>query len=174
MNETCLKIFKALMVSAIVAVTLGGCMSIGTQTLKDQVNFSDFRVGKSTKQDVYRKFSQPHDVVTFLGRNGWRYISADTSPEPGMFVLGVLFWPLIFAGQDQYDVTQADFYFDDDGKLIDSVVRKAQISKGIASVTESLSERQRQAIDRVKSEMLQLDVQFDEKAATRSLAYLAI
>ena len=157
-----------------IAVALTGCMSMGTQTLKEHANFADFRVGTSTKQDVYRKFNQPHDVVTFLGRNGWRYISADTSPEPGMFVLGVIFWPLIFAGQDQYDVTQADFYFDDDGKLIDSVVRKAQISKGITVVSDGLSDKQQQAIDRVKAEMLRLGVTFDEKAAKQSLAYLAI
>ena len=147
---------------------------MGTQSLKDQTSMAEFRVGSSTKHDVHRKFGQPHDVISFLGRNGWRYISADTSPEPGMFVLGVIFWPLMFAGQDQYEVTQADFYFDDDGKLIDSVVRKAQISKGITAVTDSLSERQQQAIERIKSEMLRLGATFDEKAAKQSLAYLAI
>lgn len=165
---------RAIAATVLVVVALTGCMSMGTQTLKEHANFADFRVGTSTKQDVYRKFNQPHDVVTFLGRNGWRYISADTSPEPGMFVLGVIFWPLIFAGQDQYDVTQADFYFDDDGKLIDSVVRKAQISKGITAVSEGLSDKQQQVIDRVKAEMLRLGVPFDEKAAKQSLAYLAI
>ena len=164
----------ALAFTIAIAVALTGCMSMGTQTLKEQSNFADFRVGISTKQDIYRKFSQPHDVITFLGRNGWRYISADTSPEPGMFVLGVIFWPLLFAGQDQYDVTQADFFFDENDKLIDSVVRKAQISKGISAVTDGLSERQQQAIDRVKAEMLRLGVTFDEKAAKQSLAYLAI
>ena len=165
---------KTLIVSLAVPLALSGCMSMGTQSLKDHTNMAEFRVGASTKQDVHRKFGQPHDVITFLGRNGWRYISADTSPEPGMFVLGVIFWPLIFAGQDQYEVTQADFYFDDDGKLIDSVMRKAQISKGLTSLTDSLSERQQQAIERIKSEMLRLGAVFDEKAAKQSLAYLAI
>lgn len=169
-----MKSIKKIIYWIVVSAVLTGCSSMGTQTLKENANFADFRVGTSTKQDVYRKFTQPHDVVTFLGRNGWRYISADSSPEPGMFVLGVIFWPLIFAGQDQYDVTQADFYFDDEGKLIDSVVRKAQFSKGITSVSDSLSERQQQAIDRVKSEMLRLGLPFDEKAAKQSLAYLAI
>jgi outer membrane protein assembly factor BamE (lipoprotein component of BamABCDE complex) len=165
---------KALVVSVAAQLFLTGCMSMGTQSLKDHTSMAEFRVGSSTKHDVHRKFGQPHDVISFLGRNGWRYISADTSPEPGMFVLGVIFWPLLFAGQDQYEVTQADFYFDDDGKLIDSVVRKAQISKGITAVTDSLSERQQQAIERIKSEMLRLGATFDEKAAKQSLAYLAI
>jgi hypothetical protein len=53
------------------------------------------------------------------------------------------------------------------------VVRKAQISKGITAVTDSMSERQ-QAIERIKSEMLRLGAAFDEKAAKQTLAYLAI
>lgn len=165
---------KLLIVSFASHLALTGCTSMGTQSLKEQATLSEFRVGSSTKYDIHRKFGQPHDVISFLGRTGWRYISADSSPEPGMFVLGVIFWPLIFAGQDQYEVTQADFYFDDDGKLIDSVVRKAQISKGLSAVTDSISERQQQAIERIKSEMHRLGATFDEKAAKQSLAYLAI
>lgn len=170
------KLKKASVLVAIIALSglLTGCMSMGTQALKDHTNLADFRVGTSTKQDVYRKFGQPHDVITFLGRNGWRYISAETNPEPGMFVLGVIFWPLMLAGQDQYDVTQADFYFDDDGKLIDSVMRKAQISKGITSITDSLSEKQTQALERIKAEMQRIGSPFDEAAAKKSLAYLSI
>lgn len=155
-------------------IAISGCTSMGTSALKDQTTFVGFKVGATTRNDVYQKLGQPHDVTTFLGRNGWRYISADTNPEPGMFVLGVIFWPLALAGQNQYDVTQVDFFFDTEGKLLDSVVRKAQISKGISSVTDALSDQQKQVIDRIKAEMSQIDRRFDEDAAKKSLAYLAI
>ena len=153
---------------------LAGCTSMGAQAVKDQANFASFRVGITTRDDVFAKLGQPDDVIVFLGRNGWRYISADTMLDPAMTVLGLIVPVLILAAPTSFDVTQADFYFDDAGKLLDTTVRKSQSSKMITSAGDAYTEKQKEAVERIKQEMQKIGKTFDPDIAKKSLAYLAI
>ena len=168
--------FRAARLSTLIlAVSLvAGCTSMGVQAVKDQSNFSTFRVGTTTKADVYTKLGQPDDVITFLGRNGWRYVSADTMLDPAMTVLGMIIPVLMLAAPTSFDITQADFYFDDGGKLLDTTVRKSQTSKMITSAGEAYTDKQKEAVERVKKEMGEIQKPFDVEIGKKSLAYLAI
>lgn len=151
-----------------------GCTSIGTQSVKDQSNFTDFRTGTTTKDNVYTKLGQPDDVFTFLGRNGWRYISADTMLDPGMTFLGMFVPVLMLAAPTRYDISQVELFFDADGKLLDITIRKSQSNKMIGSDLEAYSEKQHSTIDRIKQEMTKMGKPFDVEKANKSLAYLSI
>lgn len=164
---------KKLAIAAIIASTLiTGCSSMGNQAVLDRNNQAAFNVGKTTKQDVYDKYGQPDDVFMFLGKKTWRYMHVKTSPEPTMLVLGALIWPLLPFQQTNYDINQTDFLFDENGNLIDSSTRSGSQTRSILVVGDMTGDKQKEAENRVKEEMLSINKPHDPKK--QSFAYLAI
>lgn len=155
-------------------LALSGCMTVGNKPITEPSNFVTLKAGTTMKEDVFGKFGQPHDVFDFGEKKTWRYISSKTSPEPITFTLGVLIWPLIVLNQTDHDITQIDFQFGVDGKLADVSTRKGEKRKGLLSISDSFSDEQKTAVERVHVEMDQCKLPFDENEAKKSLAYLAL
>lgn len=165
---------KKILIIALIVIFVSGCTTMGNQAITEQGNFVSLKVGESGKSTIFGKFGQPHDVLEHSPNTGWRYIRAKTSPEPAMFIIGIIIWPLLFFGQTDYEISQTDFLFDASGKLVDVSTRKGDLRKGLASAGDSFSDQHKATMSRVKTEMELTNLPYDEKAAKGSLEYLAI
>ena len=141
---------------------LAGCSTnYGSNEMDDFGRYQNIEKNKSTKQDIFNTFAQPHDVTYFQNQESvWRYYKVS------MTTAGATFIPIIglFAGGNNVDYRVADFYFGADGKLLKFETRsKSQYVNmyvGMATVASDNDE-----LGRVAAEMKKFGLPFDLKLA---------
>lgn len=108
---------KAIVIAALLAfAALGGCAThAGPQAIKEVGRLQSLEIGRTTKQQVFQSFGQPHVVVVAdpMGGTLWRYFQVDARTNPSGLILYV---GLLTGGKD-LTFTRADFHFDRDGRL---------------------------------------------------------
>ena len=85
MNATINRIIAILLCGII----LSGCAAnIGNVKTEDFGSYLQLEKGKSTKQDVFRIFGQPYDVIQLEGSNGtiWEYVYVKATTSGATFV----------------------------------------------------------------------------------------
>lgn len=168
---------KKLIIAVAASSLITGCSTLGTTAISEPSNFIGLRTGETDKIAIAAKFGQPHDVVGFGDKRTWRYLKVKTSPEPIGFFFSVIIWPLAFIMQTEYEITQTEFSFDNNRKLVDVSTRKAEKRMGFFSAVGTLKDSKdvsEAASARVKSEMMESGLTFDDLSAQKAPVYLAI
>jgi hypothetical protein len=169
---------KKILIVFLLSIALDGCSTLGNKAITEPSNFISIKAAETDKPAIFAKFGQPNDVYDQGTKKAWRYLQTKTSPEPATFILGVLIWPLLVFVQTENDISQTDFFFDDKNKLIDVISRKGERRMGMIGMLETLSKENKAAdelsVARIKSEMEEQKLPFNDKAAKQSLRYLAL
>ncbi len=150
-----------------IITALPGCATYGNKSLDDPAKYLNVREGKSTKQDIYGVFGQPHDVQEAIdhARSVWTSFKVESTPNGWSYVpyVGLL------AGGTNSDTTKAYFFFDAQQRLIRRESNKKSDSEnswaGMARMA-SQGDRDDRA-QRVSVEMAKLGKPFDKKLAHR-------
>lgn len=158
---------RSIILAAMVAGVLCSCATYGNKTVDDPSKYLNIREGKSTKQDVYGVFGQPHDVEYSQdrARSVWTYFKVESSPNGWSYVpyVGIL------AGGTNSDTTKAYFFFDADERFMRTQSTKKSDSEnswaGMARVAGQGNRDDRAA--RVSQEMAKIGKPFDQKLAHR-------
>lgn len=147
----------------VAASMLSGCATnVGTQAVNDFGRFQALENGKTTKQQVYQSFGQPH-VVTKIDQTGetlWRYLQVTSRMNPTTFIP---FVGLATGGND-LNYTLADFYFDREDKL--EKTQREQRAKYVnqwVGIGDAMTPSRQVAA--VEAEMNKYGLAFDKKTA---------
>ncbi len=158
---------RMILPSLLLIALLSGCATYGNKTLDDPGKYLNIREGKSTKQDIYAVFGQPHDVQYADDRSQsmWTYLKVQSSPNGWSYVPYV---GLIAGGTNQ-DITKAYFFFDSQQRLVRTQTNKSSDSENSwAAIARMASQGDRDdRARRVEQEMAKLGKPFDKKAARR-------
>lgn len=116
---------KIKFVAIILAISVCGCVSVGTQVKPEQV--SGFTKGITTFDDVVRRLGQPNTTGT--KSNGTRtavytYVHSQARPESFIPVVGA------FVGGADSTVNTATFTFDLGGKLLEYSMTESNYGSG--------------------------------------------
>jgi hypothetical protein len=160
--------------ATLVLAALAGCTSMGNKVATERASLSSVAIGESDRRAIHAKFGQPDDVIVFANKSVWRYIKADSSPEPLSMALGILIWPLALAAQTDFEIKQTDVHFSPDGKVTEVSERSGQRRQGLQNLGSAFSDEKKLTANRIKAEMEALNLPFDEKAASAGLYQLAL
>ncbi|NJM37752.1 MAG: outer membrane protein assembly factor BamE [Akkermansiaceae bacterium] len=129
-------------------------------------NLSTLRKGITTKKEVRAFLGQPHDVRKQVGGSRWTYYMVKTSMN------GMAFIPVasLFAPGMNVSTTISHVEFDSNGKYIKSDSMNSwdrqNAFAALGRAADSFKNDQQEA--RVRAEMNQLGVAFDQKEATKA------
>ena len=163
---------KAIVAAAILsAAAVGGCCATqtGTQAINDFPRFQALELGKSTKQQVYKAFGQPHEVVRSARTDQtlWPYFQVTVRINPTSLVPYVG----LVTGSKDIDFTKADFAFEPDGTLeTTDRERGAKYLNQWVEMANALTPGSRSAS--VEIEMKAQGLHFDKKAARKAAKWV--
>lgn len=149
------------------AAFLWGCVTIGNDAIDNPSKFLNIREGKSTKEDVYAVFGQPHDVEYSLDgtQSLWTYFKVETAPNGWSYVpyVGLL------AGGVNKDTTTLYLFFDTQSRLLRMQdTKKSEYENDWAGMARMAAQGNRDdRAEHVSREMAKIGKPFDEKLAHR-------
>lgn len=149
---------------------LTGC-AYGTKDIVKAENFEGLEARKTTIQDIYDRFGQPHSVGK--DRNGkgtvWRYYRINRRITATSVVTNNIPVVNLFAPDEVNNVTLTSFFFHADDTLWENHTqtfrkRSNQTQRGVDALTRSGE------VDDIRQEMVRLGMQFDQGRA-RQMAW---
>lgn len=145
--------------AALFVVLLAGCATEGTPAIADHGLYMRLKLDQSTKADVHRLLSQPHDVIpSYDDRTSWVYLRIDSRTNALTFV------PIIglVAGGSDERIQRTVMTFTPDGVLrnVRSETRDRYMNTwaGLAVGVNALATDE--AESRVRAEMERIGVEF--------------
>lgn len=162
---------KAIVAAVIMSTAaVGGCATqTGPQAINDFPRFQALELGKTTKQQVYKAFGQPHEVVRSdrTDQTLWRYFQVTARINPTSLIPYV---GLVTGGKD-IDFTKADFAFEPDGTLeTTNRERGAKYLNQWVEMANAMTPSSRSAS--VEIEMKAQGLQFDKRAARKAAKWV--
>ena len=156
-----------LLLSCASIVTLCSCsVNQGNNSIKDFGRYSELQKGKSTKKEVHNVFGQPHDVNHVSQSSRWTYYNLQSSMSGASFIP---FVGLVAGGMND-QITTAEFFFSANGNLQSySTNEKTKFTNSFIGVGQGIaSHMSNNQADRVKAEMSQLGLPYDELEARKA------
>ena len=163
------KLKKVLMSLAIVAVlfSLPSCsVNQGNTAIKDFGKYANLEKSKSTKQDIYKSFGQPHNVEYTGLTSQWGYFNTQSNMSGASFIP---FVGLVVGGTND-KIFGADFFFNRKGILENySTNEKTNYTNQWVGITRgAVSHLKNTQANRVAAEMKKLGYPFDKKEARKA------
>jgi outer membrane protein assembly factor BamE (lipoprotein component of BamABCDE complex) len=153
---------KAILAASFCSVAVSACtIQSGTTAIDNFEYFTNLEPGETTKEDIHRVFGQPHLIrYTDQEVEGWVYFRTIARQTASSYIPYV---GIATMGHD-LDITEATFFFDDDGTFLRS--DRHQSARYRNTWTNSLEDLDRdEEVDRIEAAMISAGLPFDEDQA---------
>lgn len=155
--------------SAVVAflLFLPSCVvNQGNTAIKDFGKYANLEKRKSTKQDIYKSFGQPHNVKYTGPTSQWGYFNLQSTDTGAGWIP---FVGLVVGGTND-KIFGADFFFDQKGILesYSTNEKTSYTNQWVGIARGTASHLKNTQANRVEAEMKKLGYPFDKKEARKA------
>ena len=159
-------ILQQLAMVAIISLCAPSCAHQGNTKATDTMSLSSLRKGVTTKKEVHASLGQPHDVRKLRDGSRWTYYKVTTSMN------GMAFIPFasLFAPGMNVSSTIGHVYFDSKSRYSKSDLQSSwdrqNAFAALGRASDSFKNDTQET--RVRDEMSQLHLTFDQKEANKA------
>lgn len=157
--------FRKAFVAGVASIALAGCGTLGFGAKEEIVEFAPIEAGKTTIEDIYAQFGQPHSVGKDRNGNGtvWRYYNVNRringiNIRANRAAIGRI------APTEIVNVEMTAYFFHADDTLWDIFDQKAPNSLLMTEASRDFQSRNGE-VQEIRTEMSRLSVPFDQEEA---------